>query len=512
MFKILIIIQTFYATKSYNQFKTVESHENGVGGLRRSYHACQFDNHVVDNESEIINTDGNQKSNSDVQMVLYHEKNSLSVIPNNIFQKFPNLEYLWIGNDQKCSNFKAEYLKGATRLRTLRMAKNLMIKIPANAYIEAPNLENINLQFNNIEFVHVFAFNGLTKLQGLYLKGNPIKEMHQLTFSWLNNIVTLDLVECNCMNKEYHPEYLNFAQLQSDIDHSCLYPHTADLKTFKAKDPIADFMLNSLNQNMGDLHQTSHDLKVLLESSEEKCNEKINDLSKSFQDQMKLMLQNVQNLLRQKEITINQNFQNHENTCQLKFQNLQTAIDNNHNAQSKTTDDLHRKLTNVEDATKTLSNNFGNEIRAVKALIETQNNAIYILRDSSIRNLENMTNILNACETANNKKLQNLATHNQHKLTELSNSIKNDEERQSLHLNASLTAMSQQIQQFGAICDASRNHATSNFGELKKMQNKLTEVDGNIAELQKKTQEHDEKLSHRHHGQISDADVKSAIF
>ena len=513
--KILFIVQLLFGTRADNQFKTVESFDNGVDGLRKSFHACQFDNQVVDNESEIINTDSNQKSNSDVQMVLYHERNTMSVIPNNIFQQFPNLEYLWIGNDQKCSNFKPEYLRGANHLKTLRMSKNLMTKVMANAYTEAPNLENINLQFNNIEFVHVFGFNGLSNLKGIYLKGNPIKELHSLTFSWLNNIMTVDLVNCNCMNKEYNPDYLNFAELQTDISLNCPYPHTADLRGFKAKDPVADFMLNSLDQSLIDLKKKSSDLEILLQNSERKCTDKVDVLSNSFQDQMKLILQNVQTLLSQKVLSINQNFQNHENTCQLKFQNLKEIIEGNHIVQSQINEELNKKTKSCDDSTKTLNNNFSREIRVVKTLVETQNSAINIIKEDSMHNLKNLTNLLHSCETANNLKLQNLGAHSQQKLSELANSFKHDEAKQSQHLNESLTAMSQQIHQFGAICDASKNHATSNFGELKKMQNKLTEVDESIESLKKKTQENEEKLNrnhHGHHGQLKDSDVKSMIF
>jgi hypothetical protein len=99
-------------------------------------------------------------------------------------------------------------------------------ELDAGIFVNAGNLEYINLSFNIIRFIHKRSFEGLSKLIGLNLENNRVQMIHFKTFSALESLKILDLsnVGSTCVNKE-------FSLSESSSDHQSI---EKELKTCHA--------------------------------------------------------------------------------------------------------------------------------------------------------------------------------------------------------------------------------------------------------------------------------------
>lgn len=139
---------------------------NSYNGPTKHFFECRFsDAQLISEDVKVTtNTAENPKSNKDVQVVHY-TWGTVKFIPNSIFEIFPNLEQLHVYTADFVE-MKAHYLINADKLRVFAVNSNSLSKLDANLFIEAPNLEYINLQNNFIENIHRLTFNGLDQLEG----------------------------------------------------------------------------------------------------------------------------------------------------------------------------------------------------------------------------------------------------------------------------------------------------------------------------------------------------------
>ena len=205
------------------EYKNVEWFINGVDGPKQNYHACQFDDVVIDDLNEIIDTSANRKTIAEVQMVLYWNGNRVDVIPRTLFTTFPELEYFYINSGQTFEHLVGKSFENAVNLKVIRIYNNLIGLLDANLFAEALNLQHINLQHNKIEYVHRFAFSGLSNLKGVYLGGNKLKSLHSRTFSRISSLLVVDLANCNCINVKFNNIKINFNQIESNLASKCVY-------------------------------------------------------------------------------------------------------------------------------------------------------------------------------------------------------------------------------------------------------------------------------------------------
>ena len=95
----------------------------------KSYYTCQIhDSTFIGEEPITINTARNLKSNDDVTVVSYTQRSYLDVIPNILFETFPQLTILY-ANAVGLTNLKPSFFKNAKNLKGLSTALNLITNL-----------------------------------------------------------------------------------------------------------------------------------------------------------------------------------------------------------------------------------------------------------------------------------------------------------------------------------------------------------------------------------------------
>lgn len=79
------------------------------------------------------------------------------------------------------------------KLKSLTMNVNYLYRLERLDFRFTPNLEHLNLAFNDITVIENEVFSGLSKLQGLYLYSNKISHLDSKIFDGLISLETLFL-------------------------------------------------------------------------------------------------------------------------------------------------------------------------------------------------------------------------------------------------------------------------------------------------------------------------------
>ena len=154
-------------------------------------------------------------------MIYYQQHNIVKFIPNSLFTTFKNLEYFCMRYNAEFEDLKPEFLKNASKLIAFQIWFNPITKLGENLFVEALNLVYINLENNNIESIHVLAFNKLTKLEGLFLGDNNIKVLPSETFSELTKLRYLNLESNTCIDKNFNFANGSFIDVETEILKVC---------------------------------------------------------------------------------------------------------------------------------------------------------------------------------------------------------------------------------------------------------------------------------------------------
>ena len=205
---------------------------------QQKYYACKIDHAFLSdqNETVVTNTSSHSKNQTDfhIKFVYYWLLNYVKFIPNTIFTQFPSIEYFTISDGQGFVTMKAEYLRNATKLKYFYVYKNKITELGPNLFLEAPNLEHINLQANRIECIDKLAFSGLFKIQGVYLQQNKIKNLHSDTFTQLRNLNKLNLLNNTCIDRSFIKS--DNISIAKEIPKKCVYNmENIQLATLSAK-------------------------------------------------------------------------------------------------------------------------------------------------------------------------------------------------------------------------------------------------------------------------------------
>lgn len=377
----------FHQYQAGIEYKNVNWFENGVDGVRKDYYAFQLDDTVVDNESEVINTKPNPKTNDEVQMVLYWRGNQLKVIPNTLFTTFPNLEYFYISNQQQFKHLQPQFFKNGKNLKVIRIYSNLIAELAANVLAETPNLEHLNLQHNKIEKIHVLAFNSLSKLKGVYLEGNQIKVLHSRTFSYLPQLERLDLAKNVCINKTFAIENQNYVELEKDIDDSCSYDlKLEDVVNLKGKDLIVDLKLNEVSTDLRKLEKTMEkrlqDNKNQFEALENSNSLVVRKLTADIQEENKNHLESMTKSIRE-----------NDGWGQEKFENLTRAIQNASNLQMH---HLNSSIAHLHQEIHLIASNLESTKSMVNNIIDLHTKNMYRMIKENEKTIKELKEHLNA--------------------------------------------------------------------------------------------------------------------
>lgn len=113
---------------------------------------------------------------------------NLSYIPDQIFKKFPNLEYLSMNS---VGLKKMNPIVNASDLKVILVNHNDISTLDAKTFEVATDLEVLSFRKNQIEEIDMNAFYLLGNLRELYLSDNRILSLHLNTFSPLISLEVL---------------------------------------------------------------------------------------------------------------------------------------------------------------------------------------------------------------------------------------------------------------------------------------------------------------------------------
>ena len=258
-------------------------------GLPKSYYRCEMRGKLENDQEEITtDTSKNTKSNEEVTMVYYYPSQTVKFIPNSLFDKFVNLEFLYVDYNNKFETMKREYLQNANKLKSLNIHENLVQKLDRKVFSEAKNLEHINFRHNQIESIHMEAFNGLANLQGVNLKGNKIKNLHPKTFSSITNLNILELTRGeNCVKKRFTSASRKFPEIEGKISSSCIFellPNEIKIKIQAANDKIGNLTIEAQanQEKFKEMTSKLEEMRAEISSQQEKLVKELADQQIKF--------------------------------------------------------------------------------------------------------------------------------------------------------------------------------------------------------------------------------------
>lgn len=216
-----------------------------------------------------INSQDNSKSDLEVIGVLYDKNNTVPFLSISLFAKFPNVNTLKVSGNQNLKEIKPDNLKGALKLKTLKVVDNLIVELVANLFVEAPNLENIVLSNNQISKIHDSTFSGLPNLKNVYLDSNKFATLSYKIFENLNNLQILDLLGNTCINQKFGFVNGNLKELEVALENLC---GTGNRLTDKE-------MIARFSKEISEHIKENVDLKSKIEKCEESQNKIPTDVS-----------------------------------------------------------------------------------------------------------------------------------------------------------------------------------------------------------------------------------------
>lgn len=181
-FLLLIGLQGILAADLKCNFVGEDCH-NFTTSARQDCFMCKIENSVINDEENAIKFDlsNNPKTANDVER-LEITKSTISYIPRNVFETFPELKFMYIIVNEDFENLEPEFFKNGGKLNQFWAWDNDISNVAGNVFVQAPNLQVIGLQSNAVKTIHKNAFARLFKLEVLYLHSNLVKSLDKNTF------------------------------------------------------------------------------------------------------------------------------------------------------------------------------------------------------------------------------------------------------------------------------------------------------------------------------------------
>lgn len=154
-------------------------------------YSCKIKNAMLHNGNDKFTITGTHQSKGrkdlGVKFVEFSSSN-MSYIPDQLFKKFPNLEYL---NMNGVGLKSLHPISNAPDLKVILANNNQLTKLEANVLCVTTDLETLSFRKNQIREVDVHAFHNLGNLRELYLSDNQLSSLHMNTFAPL---ISLEIV------------------------------------------------------------------------------------------------------------------------------------------------------------------------------------------------------------------------------------------------------------------------------------------------------------------------------
>lgn len=310
-------------------FVTGSMTKNGLRQPLASYYQAKFTKAIIPiNSSVKFDTSANQRANSQVNLVWFNG-GMMKIIPNQIFQAFPNLAYVDIEN-VGLDEIRPEFFTNATYLKVLVITLNPFTSLGPQIFGDAKNLEFINFRFNKITSIDINTFKGLNLLGLslesnqittlnenifvnipniliLHLQSNTITGLHYGTFSGLTKMQELDLTKNTCIDKKFSILNGDLKYLDMEIFTLChdyfLQKDLEEVKNFAGK---AEQSINEVsNMTLKRHEQTETNIIELLGLKVVPMNDQLTTLRGQIMD-----VQNVDSTAMNKEKEISQSIVN----------------------------------------------------------------------------------------------------------------------------------------------------------------------------------------------------------
>lgn len=155
-------------------------------------YSCKIRNAVLHKEEKFTITGmhpSKGRRDAGVKFVEFTFSN-ISHIPEQIFRKFFNLEYLSV-NGVGLKNLHT--IRNASELKVILANNNQITALEADTFINSVELEILSFRKNQISEINVQAFHNLGQLRELYLADNKISALHMNTFGSLISLEILSL-------------------------------------------------------------------------------------------------------------------------------------------------------------------------------------------------------------------------------------------------------------------------------------------------------------------------------
>ena len=237
---IIIGLHTAFGADLKCNFKEEECYNFTTGNSKQCV-TCIVKNEVVNDKLSNFDLSGNEKTLKDIIRIQIQSSN-ITNVPTNLIEVFPELQYIYIFENEGIKTLSPEILKNGDKLNQFWGYQNGLTEVLENTFQGAPNLEAIGLQSNKIRTIHKNAFTGLTKLEVLYFHENLVSDLdpdtfkdnlklrfvsfakNELvvvsysTFSHLKKIHDLLLTDNVCINEAFHDVD---GRLKGELDRLC---------------------------------------------------------------------------------------------------------------------------------------------------------------------------------------------------------------------------------------------------------------------------------------------------
>jgi Leucine-rich repeat (LRR) protein len=167
-------------------------YSNDYNPMLGHVYSCKIRNAALHREQKFTITGAHQskgRRDAGVKFVEFSFSN-LSHIPEQLFRKFPNLEYL-SANGVGLKGLTT--IRNASELKVVLFNNNEVTELDADTFIDSVELEVVSIRKNKIEDINVQAFHNLGQLRELYLSDNKIATLHMNTFGSLISLEILSL-------------------------------------------------------------------------------------------------------------------------------------------------------------------------------------------------------------------------------------------------------------------------------------------------------------------------------
>lgn len=168
---------------TYNKVESINLNE--ISGVSVTYLNLSH-NSISNIENEIFDN-----SFLSYMAIIDLSHNSLESLPDNCFEKFPQLKYLDLSHNM-IMQFDILTFEGIAQLETLQLSGNKISEVGHN-FARFKNLKKLTLDQNQISSLTDFNFRTLVNLETLNLSFNLIKHIESQSFATLTKLEQLDL-------------------------------------------------------------------------------------------------------------------------------------------------------------------------------------------------------------------------------------------------------------------------------------------------------------------------------